>query len=268
LENTTHSKTRTMPGGDPSETHAAPGAISSGTLAPHVMYNAYTVHGFPSEDHGVIHTPRETTIGVERVAANSQSYYPMSHVKYFPLGSAASYIRTVPHYELMSFVCVFGDKWVVGWYYKRRLESTPHVRDRDWKNLWNQDTRINTDILVLRARDDRGEFIRGKVWLAMFGFPHPVSRVYDPYTSVPVCVIHAKGWDIPSWALTPVARLVNPDILTRRPHAVPAYKELLRLARAEQRLEADLKHFERFNKEMRELAQRTTPPQAALETNG
>lgn len=193
-----------------------------------VFYNAFTAHDFPSaqsEGNTLVET---TEIAAEYVPEGEYACYPAPHVKYYPVGSGASYLlKYAPHYEKMCFVCDFGDKWVVGWYYKRRLESTSYPRDSDWKHLYDQDTRINTNTLVLKARDDQGEFIRGKVWLACFGFPCPHPTACNPYTSVPKQIIHSGGWMVPSWALTPVATFIQPNLLVRQPHPMPVYEDLL-----------------------------------------
>ena len=52
----------------------------------------------------------------------------------------------------------------------------------------------------------------------------------NPYTGVPKQIIHAKGWDVPSWALTPVARVLNPNLLVRQSYPMPAYKDLVEQA--------------------------------------
>lgn len=202
--------------------------------APHILYNAFTTHSYPVESpKNGIFPPQKTEIGMEIVGCDSimrnfRNVGLTSHVNYFPIGSGASYLRTKKHYEKFCFVCDFGDKWVVGWYYKRRLEETPWRNDRDWQRLWHQDTRLNTNSLVLKARDAFGEFIRGKVWLAFFGLPcSQQNEPSNPYMGVPKQIIHAEGWDVPSWALTPVARVLNPNLYVRQPYPMPVYEDLV-----------------------------------------
>lgn len=203
--------------------------------APHILYNAFTTHSYPvdisqgSLKSGILR-PQETEIGVQPMPPAPSLPYPISYVNYFPVGSGASYLRTKKHYEKFCFVCDFGDKWVVGWYYKRRLEETYRGNDIHWQRLWRQDTRLNTNNLVLKARDAHGDFIRGKVWLAFFGFPCLQTERSNPYTGVPKQIIHAKGWDVPSWALTPVATVLNPNLLVRQSYPMPAYEDLVEQA--------------------------------------
>lgn len=198
-------------------------------FAPHILYSAFTTHSYAAKSsEGANLPPRKTEIGIKFMAPHSSLSYPVSYANYYPIGSAASYLWTKEHYEKFCFVCDFGDKWVVGWYYKRRLEEKPRQNDRDWQMLWRQDTRLNTNELVLKARDAHGDFIRGKVWLAFFGFPCPQqTESYNPYTGVPKQIIHAAGWNVPSWALTPVASVLKPDLIVRQPYPMPAYEDLV-----------------------------------------
>ena len=196
----------------------------------HILHNAFTTHGFPCKHTGGENAPAaDTEIGVKFVPAGAYSCYPIPHVAYFPIGSGACYLHKYgAYYEKFVFVCDFGDIFVVGWYYKRHLEPETYPRDEDWKHLFDQDTRLNTDSLVLKARDAQGEFIRGKVWLACFGFTNARTRVFNPYRSVPRRIIHARGWEVPSWALTPSATLIQPNLVVKHPYSMPLYEDLAR----------------------------------------
>lgn len=204
---------------------------------PHILYSAFTTHSFPAKNpaDGSL-PPQKTEIGIKFMTPSVSLPYPISHVNYYPVGSGASYVQTKEHYEKFVFLCDFGDKWIVGWYYKRRLEETAcqtpcQSMPKHWGDLWRQDTRINTNALVLKARDAHGELIRGKVWLAFFGFPcSQQNERFNPYKGVPKQIIHAKGWDVPSWALTPAAKVLKPDLVVRQPYPMPAYEDLVEQA--------------------------------------
>lgn len=194
------------------------------------LRSAFVVHSSLDADLD----PKKTEIGTANMpmgvykSKDGVLFHVEPYSIHFPLGSGASYLQHVPHYEKKYFICDFGGVWLVGWYYVRHPEPGPAnpntaERDADWQKLWKQDTRINISQIVLKARDDQGSFIRGKVWLALFSIPslriNPVSLLYG----VPKWVMHGDGWGVPSFALTP--GWWNNKV-AREPYPTPNYKYL------------------------------------------
>ena len=204
------------------------------------LRGAFVVHRSPEADLEPERTEIDTAImpaGVYKTQDGGRCLAG-THFRYFPVGSGASYLRHVPHYEKKVFVCDFGGVWLVGWYYVRHVESaaanTAELNlDEYWQKLWKQDTRINTSQIVLRARDDQGEFIRGKVWLGLFSLPSILINYDSLRYGVPNRITHHNGWDVPSFALTLGwwnNRAAHGD--GREPHPMPNHKDLAKISHA------------------------------------
>ena len=194
--------------------------------APHRKYNAFACHSFlkegcqpPFKDEDVCSRISPSEVSVQRVQQ------PFQHHVYYPTGAGALHVATQGHYVKKYFVLYYTEHsaYVVGWYYHRLCEIAPQSSEvtDEWLQLWRQDTRLNMSTTVFMARDENGHFIRGKVWLATFGFLRKLE--FDIYRAKPQRLFHGNGWLVPSWLLT------TPKILPLQfmaPYNLPKFEDV------------------------------------------
>lgn len=194
------------------------------------MYNAYLCHSrieaertppFAREDVHIMN--EETEVSVRKVVGRH-----VTHHEYYPTGGGALYLAAQPEYKKRFLVFYYKNMhtFVVAWYYNRTCQASMCLEDvdEDWLSLWHQDTRINMNTTLLMARDASGHFIRGKVWMAAFGFPPTLQ--FDVYRDTPTCVYHGEGWNVPSTLLVPRNFVNAPQSRFRKVFKAPLFDDV------------------------------------------